>query len=646
MREGLTQQFRANGEAAFYSSLPDVGIREPLGVVEWAEKHRRIGQGGSPLSMHGDIPFDVSVMPWCEEPMLAARDPEVTHLYLWWASGTGKTDGVVSNIIGWSITESPRNIMALYPNENARDKWSRDVLQRTIDATPALRSLVTEKKGRESGNTISYKAYPGGSLYATAAGSPSNLRGPRIGLAYAGEIDAMPDSVGREGDPLALLWKRCEGFEDAIKVAEGTGTIKDRSRIEGLMRGTDFRKWFVPCRKCGHRFVIMFGLITWPKGKHHLAELECEKCNARHNDEQRKRISRDGGWSPTQPFRGARGYWLNAFVTTLPAEKGYKSKMHQWAMEWHDACHSDNPKEKKRVFINTVLAETDEDETSLEAKQEWEPLYARREPYITDRTKAPVLPEPVRVITAGADVQQNRVEILVHGWGKDEQCWVIEHIVVFGEPTNEETWDAVERVMQRRYEHPSGAQLDISIAFIDRGKWTDSVDRFAARRTLAGKAYTCKGASEYGLPITSKQRPTGRGARYFRLGTDAAKEYIYGKLAAELPVDRKTFTPGFIHFPQTLEAEFFKQLTCEQAKTVYERGRQFRKYIKANPKEPNEALDLWVYSLAAFRTRPWDWVGIDQSIAETVAQAKNPTPKPQRRDDDEEDSFATGWRRR
>lgn len=645
MREGLTQRFRENGAAAFYSSLPDIGIREPLGVVEWAEKHRRIGQGGSPLSMHGDIAFDVSVMPWCEEPMLAARDMSVSTMCMQWGSGLGKTDGVVSNIIGWAVTESPRNIMALYPNEAARDKWSRDVLQRTIDSTPVLRSSIVEKKGRESGNTISYKSFPGGSLYATAAGSPSNLRGPRVGLAYAGEVDAMPDSVGREGDPLTLLYKRCEGFEDSIKIAEGTPTIKGRSRIEGLLLNSDYRKWFVPCRKCGHRFVIMFGLITWPKGKHHLAELECEKCNARHSDEQRKRISREGQWKPTQPFNGHRGYWLNAFVTTLPAEKGYKTKMHQWAMEWHDACHSANPREKKRVFINTVLAETDEDDTTIEAKQDWEPLYARREPYISDKTKEPILPEPVRVITAGADVQQNRIEILFQGWGKDEQCWNIEHVVIHGSPAHESIWDEAERVVQRRFMHPSGAQLETTLVFIDRGDETDAVDRFAQRRTLAGKVHTCKGASENGRAIVGKSQKTGRGGWYFRLGTDAAKEYIYGKLAMDVPVDGKSYPPGFIHFPQSFEPDFFKQLTEEQAQTVYERGKQYRKFVKIAKKAPNEALDMSVYSLAAFRLRRWDWAALDESIAVSASKPKA-APKPQQRNDDEEDSFATGWRKR
>jgi phage terminase large subunit GpA-like protein len=308
-------------------------------------------------------------------------------------------------------------------------------------------------------------------------------------------------------------------------------------------------------------------------------------------------------------------------------------------MEWHNACHGDNVAQKKRVFVNTVLAETDEDETSIEPPLPWEPLYARREDYITEKTKAPIVPEPVRVITAGADVQQNRVEILFQGWGKDEQCWDLEHAIIYGDPTNEQTWDVVEAAVQRRFAHPSGAQIETSITFIDRGKWTDAVDRFAARKTLSGKVWTCKGASENGRPIVGRAQRTGRGGYYFRLGTDAAKEYIMGKLAMDVPGNGK-YLPGFRHFPSTFDPEFFKQLTAEQAKTVYERGRQFRKYIKANPKAANEALDLSVYSLAAFRVRQWEWDAIEQALSEAVKPAD---PKPKQRAEEDEESFVTAW---
>jgi phage terminase large subunit GpA-like protein len=643
------EQFHENALATYYQALPSVCIREPLTIPQWARKFRRIGQGGSPLSMHGSIEYDVSVMPWCEEPMIAATDPTVTHLVLWFASGMGKTDGVVSNVIGWAVTESPRNIMALYPTESARDKWSRDVLQRTIEATPILKEKVTEKKGGEGGNTIAYKAFPGGSLYATFAGSPTNLRGPRVGLAYAGEVDAMPIDVGGsaakpgEGDPLGLLFRRCEGFEDAIKIIEGTGTIKGRSRIESWYGGTDQRKWFVRCRRCGEPQVLFFRHLKWAKGKTESAEIECEHCSALHNDRQRLRIVREGQWKPTAPFTGMRGYWINQLNATLPAEKGYRNKMHQIAEEWTRAKRADNAREMIRTIINTVFAETDAESENDEKRMEWEPLYNRREAYSTDKTRLPVVPEPVRVITAAVDVQGNRLEVLFNGFARDEQAYVLHLEVIPGDPRDNRVWDELDKIVSTwRFKHPSGADLEVQFYFLDRGKWTEWVDKFCARAGMAGKVYSCKGASEMGAPIIGRLRNIGRGRTYFRIGTDAAKEWIYGKLALPWPTDAKSFPPGFIHFCQTLDPEFFKQLTAEKAFTIFQRGAEYRKYKKENDNDANEALDLFVYSLAAFRLRRWAWDEIDKMVS---APRKKSPDKVLRRDEDEDGGFVTGWRK-
>lgn len=637
----LEKRLKENARRAYQEAIQALSIRERITVGEWAAKYRRIGQGGSPLSMHGAIEYDVDVMPWCAEPMEAAIDPTVTHLCLWFASGMGKTDGIVSNVIGYCVTESPRNIMALYPTDSARDKWSRDVLKRTIDATPILRRAMADKESRETGHSISYKAFPGGSIYATAAGSPSNLRGPRIGLAYAGEIDAMPVSVGKEGDPLNLLWRRCEGFEDAIKILEGTGTVKGKSRIEAAFNISDQRKWFIPCRKCGERFVLMFSHLDWPKGKPEKAVVLCPKCAVAHSDEQRMRIVRAGQWKATAPFSGVRGYWINGLNTTLPAEKGYRNKLHQISKEWLDIPKSANPRESLTVFVQTTLAQTIDPAPEAEARMDWEQLYERREDYI--KPKQPiVLPEPVRVITGGIDLQANRVEIGIEGWARDEQWYGLEYIVEYGDPTNSETWDRVEKHLHRLYPHPSGAQVGVSLVFADRGKWPDAADKFALRPSLMGRIYTCKGASESGLPIIGKIRKTGRGQTYFRIGTDAAKDYIAGKLKIIKPENRETFPAGYQHFPETFPPEYFQQLTAERVTTKYERGQEVRKWLKENDSDRNEALDIRVYSLAAFRLRRWDWEGLEKSFA-NAKEKKPAAPKPE--EEEEPGGFVGNWRR-
>ena len=75
---------------------------------------------------------------------------------------------------------------------------SGDVIDPMIAATPEIRSLVVEKKSRDSGNTLDYKRFPGGSLYVVNAGSRSKSRGMAAKVVLLHEVDAYPvSSQGR-----------------------------------------------------------------------------------------------------------------------------------------------------------------------------------------------------------------------------------------------------------------------------------------------------------------------------------------------------------------------------------------------------------------------------------------------------------------
>lgn len=367
-------------------------VRDESNPADWAVATRWIAQGASPLSMSGDIPYSFERFPYCREPTQETINPEVQVNVWMFASGMAKTEMAV-NVIGYKIEHSPTNQFVVYPKDDSRDKFSRDVIQRSlIDATPAVRKVVVEAKGREVGNTIAYKRYFGGSIYMTAAGSGSNFRGPRAGLIYCGEIDGFPASAGTEGDPIALAFRRAEGFEDSIKILEGTPTLRNHSTIENWLNRSDKRMWLVPCRRCDRVQVLVWrkrgdipflqGTVDWPqlgRRRHEKAVILCGHCAAAHNDAQRVQMVLDGVWKPSQLFNGIRGYWLNGINSTLPPEKGFKSKLHQFAVNAHDAAHSVNKRETIKVWTNTFLAETFQEEQDV--KTEWRLMYDRRETY-------------------------------------------------------------------------------------------------------------------------------------------------------------------------------------------------------------------------------------------------------------------------
>ena len=78
----------------------------------------------------------------------------------------------------------------------------------------------------------------------------------------------------------------------------------------------------------------------------------------------------------------------------------------------------------------------------------------------------------------------------------------------------------------------------------------------------------------------------------FAIGVDTAKDAIYARLRIDTP------GPGYSHFPQDRDAEWFRQLTAEKVQTRYIKGRQVREWYKKDG-DRNEALDCRVYAMAA-----------------------------------------------
>jgi phage terminase large subunit GpA-like protein len=106
------------------------------------------------------------------------------------------------------------------------------------------------------------------------------------------------------------------------------------------------------------------------------------------------------------------------------------------------------------------------------------------------------------------------------------------------------------------------------------------------------RVFAIKGSSEPGKPIVSRPTKNSMGrVKLFMIGTDTAKETIFARLKIE------EFGPGYVHYYERLDDEFFKQLTAERIVTRYTKGMPKREWVKIRAR--NEALDMFVYNMAA-----------------------------------------------
>src|ERR1043166_8603128 len=138
---------------------------------QWAEEERWIAAGQSPLSKGRNIRYSHDIAPHAVQPMDDADDPRCNIIVLMMARRMMKTEGICGNIIGRTVTDDPGNVYLMGPTDDSVYQYSRDVLEPMIEATPCLRDVFVEKKSRDTGRTLDYKRYLGGSIYLVNAGS-------------------------------------------------------------------------------------------------------------------------------------------------------------------------------------------------------------------------------------------------------------------------------------------------------------------------------------------------------------------------------------------------------------------------------------------------------------------------------------------
>jgi phage terminase large subunit GpA-like protein len=115
----------------------------------------------------------------------------------------------------------------------------------------------------------------------------------------------------------------------------------------------------------------------------------------------------------------------------------------------------------------------------------------------------------------------------------------------------------------------------------------------------------------------------------FPLGVNTLKTQILARLKIDDPSNS-----GFINFPDFLDEEFFLQLTSERLIKKYVKGIPRMEFKQLRPR--NEALDLMVYNLAAFRSLNANMAIIQKKLAEIrKSEPKRLQQRPR--------SWATNW---
>lgn len=531
-----------------------------MALATWAEEHLRLPMGVSALP--GRIRLTKPQAGIAEAISGPAERISVVK-----AARVGYSTLLVATI-GAHVHNDPAPVLCVLPTESDARAFVVDSIEPIFEATPVLRGKLGADADESGRNTLLHRRFIGGSLSIVAARAPRNLRARTARILVVDEADAMETTA--EGSPIKLAEMRTQTFSDRKIIMGSTPVFEETSHVIRAYNESDQRVFEVPCPECGAVTEIMWSHIEWPPDQPERAAFRCPHCTALVDEAHKANMVEAGAWRVTRPeVKGHAGFRLNALISLLPnARWGVLAKEFLAAKR--------GGADQLQAFVNTVLgqgwreaAETI-DEGALQSRAEPWGLHA--------------IPEAVRVITAGVDVQRDRVEMTFLGFSETE-IFVLGHSVVWGEPKDTTTWAEVDDALKTTWKHPLGGTIRVDAAAVDSGdgETTDSVLAFCQPR-FNRRIVAIKGVSGQRPAIEASKT---KGARLFIVGVDSVKSQLLTRLARG----------NSIRFSNTLTADWFEQLTSERRIVRYTRGQPTRIFERIMGRRA-EALDCVVYSIA------------------------------------------------
>ncbi len=596
-----------------------------LTLSQWADEYFYLSSEYS--AEHGKW----KTLPFQREPLNSISDPRVSRTVIKACRQILKTAAIMT-ACGYFAHQDPGPILVVQPGGDDAESFSKERIAPMIRDNPVLRKVFYESKGRSSSNTISEKNFPGGGLAIVGAGSPRNVARRTIRVIAFDEIDKYKPTS--EGNVIPIGRYCLTTFRQRSKEIDTCTPTVQGSNIDRAYEESDQRELYVPCFACGHMQSMMLKWQTQVRWEESLpskekrdaaiaaglepplpltreeqartAHYHCEKCDAPWSEAQRMTAVERGEWRAHKPFCGIAGFWISAL---------YSPWKQLWEIVLEYLKGKDNPSDLQ-AFVNCTLAENWYDKGEA---PEWQLLVGRKRD-----SPSGLCPDGVLFLTAGVDVQRDRLEIEIVGWGRNRESWSIDYRIIEGRTSQPEVWAKLALVLAETFPHETAQRLPISRTFVDSGDGTTTNDVYTWVRTQDVQRVTAIKGSEAGsgsipvgqpshvdIKVDGERNKDGLYIKIVKGSFFKAELYAFLKLRGPTEEERGRglgFPPGYCHFPSgpNYGDEHFKQLTAEEliARKSRKTGRISMEWSQVRPR--NEALDCRVYARAA----AWDY-GLD-----------------------------------
>lgn len=589
-------------KAAVRLGLESLRAEPPQSLSDWAAEHFILA-GESSHQKGGWVawPFQRGILDFMS-------DDRIEELAVKKSKRVGYTK-MITAFVAYNIAHRRRKQALWQPTDDDRDSYVKSEIEPVLDGVPAVRAA--RKQGKGVVDTIKYKPFRDSVLHLLGGKAARAYRRITVAVSILDEWSAFDQTIEKSGDPGSLAKGRLEGAPYPKFVGGSTPRIKGLCHVERACEESDaYVQYHIECPHCGGEHPLIWGSkdlpygFKWEKGKPETVRHVCPHC--RESITQADYLP--GGWPLTGAWvckktgirYDADGQWRNAKgeLCRPPRTLG----VHIWAAYSPQRTWASIVDEHEKAyramqagdvgpmtsFTNETLGETWEikgessDEHALQQRAEDFPLGR--------------VPVGALYLTAGVDVQRDRWEIAIWGWGRGLESWTVMHHVIYGNPANDADWEPVEQFLLQRFPQAlHGGTLGLSAVSIDSSDQTQAVYNWVRNtQTRIANLRAIKGDTNDNRNIVGpcsmqevnhRGRKIAKGIKLWLVGVDNAKDLLLGQLAITEP------GPGYVHTSQELPREWYEQLTAEQRILAKVQGRDVYKWVKRRPR--NEVLDCF-----------------------------------------------------
>ncbi|MDF3821984.1 phage terminase large subunit family protein [Leptospira sp. 96542] len=589
---------------AVLAGLRPLQADKPQSLSRWAAEHFYLSAEASHTQGKWEAyPFQRGLMNWFS-------DDAIEEVTVRKAKRVGYTKMLLA-FIAYNAAHRRRKQAVWQPTDDDRDSFVKSEIE------PMLRDVKALHPVTIGGNddTLKLKKFLGSVLHTLGGKAARAYRRITVAVAMLDEVDGFDQKIEKSADPVTLARGRLEGAPFPKLISGSTVRLKGLSHIEYREQNADaVMRYCIVCPHCEAEHPLIWGGkdvrhgFKWDGADYSTVRHVCPHCLGAITQADYLRIwdrgamwvSVCGKWRydhHAEQWLDAQGQPTTAprHVAAAPLWTAY-SPQRAWpdiVREFLEAkaklkAGDDGPMQGLKNETLAELWEAEFDQADQHA------LARRAEDY-----RLFTVPMGGLVLVGAVDVQDNRFAIVVWAIGRGEEMWVVAHVEIPANPADEQEWAKIDAFRATPFTHACGQPMRIEAMAVDTGgHFTHQAYNYCRLRERE-RVFAVRGDPRPSKMIKGKAtiqdvnwkgKVLKRGVRLWYVGTDTAKDLLYGRLQVTQP------GPGYVHFSKDLTPEFYTQLTAESRVPQRVAGGIEYKWVNTK-RHRNEALDCTVYAL-------------------------------------------------